>query len=244
MARILGEERQYPGGSGPGSPVRWSPCITGGPPPRSGWPTSSRPSAWRAASGGSAWGRPGSSSGWRFSPGFAAGDFLVEEGGRPDAPGPGPASGLEGAVSARPRTWCRIWPSRCLKACGWLSRGEAGMGLKEAPGPAGRLADWPLDTGTRGSGRRSAVRAGGAAPLPHGDRGLCGLGLRRRARSSCGPEAISPWTWHLVFLYRLSRAGYPFTGQRSEPGDLAAAWGRCAGSWKDTQRGQHGHEHE
>ena len=24
------------------------------------------------------------------------------------------------------------------------------------------------------------------------------------------PEAISPWTWHLIFLYQLSRAGYPF----------------------------------
>jgi hypothetical protein len=24
------------------------------------------------------------------------------------------------------------------------------------------------------------------------------------------PEAISPWTWHLVFLYQLSRARYPF----------------------------------
>jgi hypothetical protein len=24
------------------------------------------------------------------------------------------------------------------------------------------------------------------------------------------PETISPWTWHLVFLYRLKRAGFPF----------------------------------
>lgn len=24
------------------------------------------------------------------------------------------------------------------------------------------------------------------------------------------PEAVSPWTWHLLFLYRLRRAGYPF----------------------------------
>jgi hypothetical protein len=24
------------------------------------------------------------------------------------------------------------------------------------------------------------------------------------------PEAISPWTWHLMFLHRLKKAGYPF----------------------------------
>lgn len=24
------------------------------------------------------------------------------------------------------------------------------------------------------------------------------------------PEAISPWTWHLIFLHRLKKAGYPF----------------------------------
>ena len=24
------------------------------------------------------------------------------------------------------------------------------------------------------------------------------------------PEAISPWTWHLVLLYQLRQAGYPF----------------------------------
>jgi hypothetical protein len=54
---------------------------------------------------------------------------------------------------------------------------------------------------------------------------VCGPEERRRCRGgngafadwACGvceefflPEAISPWTWHLLFLYRLSRAGYPF----------------------------------
>ena len=24
------------------------------------------------------------------------------------------------------------------------------------------------------------------------------------------PEAISPWTWHFMFLHRLKKAGYPF----------------------------------
>jgi hypothetical protein len=39
----------------------------------------------------------------------------------------------------------------------------------------------------------------------------------RFARWACGacqefirPEAVSPWTWHLVFLHHLRRAGYPF----------------------------------
>jgi hypothetical protein len=54
---------------------------------------------------------------------------------------------------------------------------------------------------------------------------LCGDAVRQQCRTGSGafadwacrvceefqrPEAISPWTWHLVFLYQLSRAGYPF----------------------------------
>lgn len=54
---------------------------------------------------------------------------------------------------------------------------------------------------------------------------LCGPEQRRQCRTesgsfadwACGvceeflrPEAISPWTWHLLFLYQLNRAGYPF----------------------------------
>jgi hypothetical protein len=54
---------------------------------------------------------------------------------------------------------------------------------------------------------------------------LCGPAERHRCRTesgafaawACGaceeylrPETLSPWTWHLLFLYRLSQAGYPF----------------------------------
>jgi len=54
---------------------------------------------------------------------------------------------------------------------------------------------------------------------------LCGPEEERRCRMESGPfaawactvcaeylrpEALSPWTWHLLFLYRLKRAGYPF----------------------------------
>jgi hypothetical protein len=54
---------------------------------------------------------------------------------------------------------------------------------------------------------------------------LCGPAERRRCRResgaftawACGvceeylrPETLSPWTWHFLFLYRLSQAGYPF----------------------------------
>jgi hypothetical protein len=54
---------------------------------------------------------------------------------------------------------------------------------------------------------------------------LCGPQERRQCRAASGsfadwacsvceeflrPEAISPWTWHLIFLYQLKKAGYPF----------------------------------
>lgn len=54
---------------------------------------------------------------------------------------------------------------------------------------------------------------------------LCGPEEQRRCRAASGafadwacgvcreflrPEAISPWTWHLVLLHRLQEAGYPF----------------------------------
>lgn len=57
-----------------------------------------------------------------------------------------------------------------------------------------------------------------------GDR-LCQAERRRTCRTENGPfaewacqecrefrrpETISPWTWHLVFLYQLKQAGYPF----------------------------------
>jgi len=75
----------------------------------------------------------------------------------------------------------------------------------------GLLAGWPLLQ------ELQAVAAGK----------LCGPAERRRCRVESGsfaawaceeceeylrPEALSPWTWHLLFLYRLSRAGYPFQG--------------------------------
>jgi hypothetical protein len=53
------------------------------------------------------------------------------------------------------------------------------------------------------------------------------------------PEAISPWTWHLVFLYQLSRAGYPFKAN-----DLSLeTWllmGKVCRVLEGVQRGQHG----
>lgn len=81
------------------------------------------------------------------------------------------------------------------------------MGLRE--GPEESRPDWPLQ-------RELHMLAGGR---------LCGQAEQRRCRAESGafadwacaacaervrPEVISPWTWHLVFLYQLSRAGYPF----------------------------------
>jgi hypothetical protein len=54
---------------------------------------------------------------------------------------------------------------------------------------------------------------------------LCRPEVRQRCRAensafadwACGvceefrqPEALSPWTWHLLFLFQLQQAGYPF----------------------------------
>jgi hypothetical protein len=79
----------------------------------------------------------------------------------------------------------------------------------EGEGAQGGLADWPLLEELK-------AIAGGR---------LCGPVERRRCRTgsgsfadwACGvcteflrPEAVSPWTWHLLFLHQLRRAGYPF----------------------------------
>jgi hypothetical protein len=78
----------------------------------------------------------------------------------------------------------------------------------ESPRP-GILTDWPLF-------RELQAVAGGR---------LCGPEEQRRCRTESGsfaawacsvceeflqPEALSPWTWHLLFIYRLRQAGYPF----------------------------------
>jgi len=71
------------------------------------------------------------------------------------------------------------------------------------------LADWPLQREIR------ALTTGR----------LCREELRRKCRAENGgfadwacevceeflrPEAVSPWTWHLLFLHHLRKAGYPF----------------------------------
>jgi hypothetical protein len=85
--------------------------------------------------------------------------------------------------------------------------------------------------------------------------GLCGPEERQRCRTAngafadwaCGacterlrPEAVSPWTWHLVSLYRLHRAGYPFRANdlSLETWLLLETVGRVL---EGAQRGQHGH---
>ena len=112
------------------------------------------------------------------------------------------------------------------------------MGLKEAPGA--ERPGWTL-------ARELQVLASGR---------LCGPEERQRCRSesgafadwACGacaervrPEAISPWTWHLVFLYQLSRAGYPFKAN-----DLSLeTWllmGTVRRALEGSPRGQHGHD--
>jgi hypothetical protein len=110
------------------------------------------------------------------------------------------------------------------------------MGLRQKTG-AGN-PDWPLF-------KELQMLAGGR---------LCGPEERRRCRAesgafadwACGactervrPEAVSPWTWHLVFLYQLSRAGYPFKAN-----DLSLETWLLMGTVRQVlagaQRGQHG----
>jgi hypothetical protein len=83
---------------------------------------------------------------------------------------------------------------------------------------------------------------------------LCGPEEERRCRTSSGayaawacavceeylrPEALSPWTWHLLFLHRLRQAGYPFRAN-----DLSLeTWlllGMLQGILENTQRGKYG----
>ncbi len=111
------------------------------------------------------------------------------------------------------------------------------MRLKQASGEAPQ--DWPLN-------KELQMLAGGR---------LCNEAERQRCRAesgafadwACGacaervrPEAISPWTWHLVFLYQLSRAGYPFKAN-----DLSLeTWllmGTVRRVLEGVQRGQHGY---
>jgi hypothetical protein len=112
------------------------------------------------------------------------------------------------------------------------------MGLRQGL-RAGRQ-DWPLD-------KELQMLARGW---------LCGPEERRRCRAESGafaewacavcaervrPEAISPWTWHLVFLYRLSRAGYPFKANdlSLETWLLMGTVGRVL---EGAQRGRHGYD--
>jgi hypothetical protein len=108
--------------------------------------------------------------------------------------------------------------------------------LKKASGV--NRQDWPLD-------KELQMLAGGR---------LCNEEERQRCRAESGafadwaceacaervrPEAISPWTWHLIFLYQLSRAGYPFKAN-----DLSLeTWllmGTVRRVLEGVQRGQHG----
>jgi|GEM_PF-896986 hypothetical protein len=83
----------------------------------------------------------------------------------------------------------------------------------------------------------------------------CGPEQRRTCRAehgafmdwACGncteylrPDAVSPWSWHLMFLYRLKKAGYPFRAN-----DLSLeTWlllGLAEEALAQPQGGRHGH---
>ena len=92
------------------------------------------------------------------------------------------------------------------------------MGLREAPEASRR--DWPLHERTASAGRRPALRPGGAAPVPHRERGLCRLGLRGLRRVGAArshlPLDLAPGLPAPVEPGRVS-----LQGQRSQSGNLA-----------------------
>ncbi len=73
--------------------------------------------------------------------GFGAGDFIIAaEGGETPWTRPGIRTGR--SVSPKmPRIWCRIWPNRFLKACGWHPGGSrSGTEAGARGGPPGLAA--------------------------------------------------------------------------------------------------------
>ncbi|MBI4796593.1 MAG: hypothetical protein HY790_12285 [Deltaproteobacteria bacterium] len=112
------------------------------------------------------------------------------------------------------------------------------MSASLAPPGNGLLTDWPLLR------ELQAVASGR----------LCGPEEQRRCRTESGafaawacaaceeflqPEALSPWTRHLLFLHRLRQAGYPFRAN-----DLSLETWLLLGVVQDVlesrQRGRHG----
>ncbi|MDI6853152.1 MAG: hypothetical protein QME75_06045 [Deltaproteobacteria bacterium] len=83
------------------------------------------------------------------------------------------------------------------------------MGLSGLFSAAGWPADWPLS---------QEVLDLAAGRLCHADRrracrlenGAFAAWACQECREFRRPESISPWTWHLMLLYQLKKAGYPF----------------------------------
>jgi hypothetical protein len=83
------------------------------------------------------------------------------------------------------------------------------VGLNGTPGPHAGLQEWPL---------AAELRALAAGRWCHeAQRQQCRAASGAFAEWACSvcqecvrPEAVSPWTRHLLFLHRLKEAGYPF----------------------------------
>ncbi len=77
------------------------------------------------------------------------------------------------------------------------------MGLR------GLLQDWPLveELSDLARGRLCRGERRRACRLENGPFAEWAC---RECREFRRPETISPWTWHLLLLYQLQQAGYPF----------------------------------
>jgi len=81
------------------------------------------------------------------------------------------------------------------------------VGLNRGAGKT--AADWPLlqELQTLAAGRICSPEVRQKCQMENGSFAAWACGV---CQEYLRPEAVSPWTWHLLFLYQLRRAGYPF----------------------------------
>jgi len=77
------------------------------------------------------------------------------------------------------------------------------------PGEGGALAGWRLleELKSLAAGRICGPEVRQKCQMENGSFAAWACGV---CQEYLRPEAISPWTWHLLLLYQLKRGGYPF----------------------------------
>jgi hypothetical protein len=145
--------------------------------------------------------------------GFDPGNFILQENGRNENLDPDRHPDWKERLAKTPRTWCPISANKCSRACGsWDGEGPNGADRGQSPGWSGWPGTQEVLTELRqiGEGRLCRPEQRQLCRAEHG-------AFADWACQACAeylrPEAVSPWTWHLMFLHRLKKAGYPIPGQ-------------------------------